>query len=139
MTSSRATLTLEGFLDLPDTEPASEFVCVEVFQKPIADNAHSAIQVFLSAALLGFLTRTRLGWVRTEFRCVFGPERARRSWVPDIVFVRRDAMPRGDARAHRFLEIAPDIAIEILSRGRTLGCLPTNWPFTLPTAYAWCG
>lgn len=113
MTATR--LTLEQFLALPDTEPASEFVCGEVVQKPMPDEPHGLIQLFLGSLLLQFVRAARVGRVATEWHCVFGRPGAMRGYVPDIVYVSHQRAPRMDARQRRLLRVAPDIAVEVLS------------------------
>jgi len=117
MTTTRR-MTLEEFLTLPETEPASEYFCGEVIQKPMPDNAHALIQWFLVELLAPFLRRTRLGRGGTEWRCVFGPRGGKQGFVPDLVFVSQARLPKGNALRHRYLRTAPDLAIEILSRGQ---------------------
>jgi Uma2 family endonuclease len=113
--------SLEEFLAMPETEPASEYVCGEVIQKPMPDNAHAAIQWFLVEMLAPFLRRTRLGVGRTEWRCIFGPPGRKRAYIPDLVYVANTNMPKGSALRHRFLRTAPDLAVEILSRDQSMG------------------
>jgi Uma2 family endonuclease len=102
-------LTLEQFLRLDETKPASEFACGEAFQKPMPDFSHSAIQAIVISALFTFLAHTGLGRVLPEFRCVFGPSDRERTYVPDVVFVAKDRLP-----TERHLHAAPDLAVEIL-------------------------
>ncbi len=40
-------LTLEKFLNLPETKPASEFINQEILQKPMPQGEHSLIQIEL--------------------------------------------------------------------------------------------
>ena len=114
-------LTLEQFLALPDTEPASEYVCGEVLQKPMPGLAHSLLQGFLLVVLRQFLSQTGLGQAGPELRCIFGPPGQERAFVPDIAFVSRQRLPRGDARDTVQFRAAPDLAIEILSPGQPVG------------------
>lgn len=111
-------LTLEEFLALPETEPASEYDCGEVFQKPMPDSAHALLQLFLGSLILQFLGRSPAGRAGTEWRCVFGPRGRKRSFVPDLVYVSRERMPKGDILELRALRTAPDLAVEVLSRGQ---------------------
>lgn len=111
-------LSLKEFLALPETEPASEYDCGEVIQKPMPDQAHALLQLFLGSLILQFLGRSSIGRVGTEWRCVFGPRGQRQSFVPDLVFVSQARMPKGSALRYRYLGTAPDLAVEILSRGQ---------------------
>ena len=103
-------LTLEQFLRLPETKPASEYACGKAFEKPMPDVPHSAIQLFLGAVLYPFLAGTRIGRAFTELRCIFGPPGRERTYVPDLVFVAKEHLP-----SERHLHVAPDLAVEILS------------------------
>ena len=108
-------LALEAFLAQPDTEPGSEYVCGEVVQKPMPDNAHAILQPFIWWLLHQFVTANRLGRARVEWRCIFGPAGAQRVFLPDVAYVSFERMPPGDARADRFLRTAPDMAVEVLT------------------------
>jgi Uma2 family endonuclease len=83
-------LTLEEWLAMPDTEPASEFVCGEVIQEPMPGRAHSLVRSYF----LG----VRHDWVRgrsgAELTRVFGPQGGERGSVPDVCFVRWTPSPR---------------------------------------------
>ena len=108
-------LTVEEFLARPDTEPASEYVCGEVWQKPMPDTAHAILQPYIWMLLYQFVTAHRLGRAGTEWRCIFGPAGAQRVFVPDVTYASFERMPHGDARANRFLRTAPDLAVEVLT------------------------
>jgi Uma2 family endonuclease len=108
-------LTLEQFLARPETKPASEYACGEAYQKPMPDNAHGALQLFLGMLLFQFAARTGLGRVRTEWRCIFGPRGRRRTYVPDIVYLSYQRVPAGDVFANRYVQTAPDLVVEVLS------------------------
>jgi Uma2 family endonuclease len=103
-------LTLEEFASLPESEPSSEYACGEVYQKPMPDGPHSALQMFLGAVLYSFLVKARLGRVLPELRCIFGPPGRERSYVPDLAYVSNAQWP-----ITRHLHAAPDLAIEVLS------------------------
>jgi Uma2 family endonuclease len=125
-------LTLEEFLARPDTEPASEFWCGEAVQKPMPTNAHSILQPYIWMLLYQFLGRHPLGRVRTEWRCIFGPPRRRRAFVPDVVYASFARMPPvEDATHHPYLETAPDLAVEILSPKDRPGRLASKLRFYL--------
>jgi Uma2 family endonuclease len=108
-------LTLEEFLARPETEPASEYACGEVFQKPMPTNAHGALQLYIALLIYQFLAHTRLGRVRTEWRCVFGPPGRRRPYIPDVVYASFQRLPPVNATDEPYLRVAPDLAVEILS------------------------
>ena len=112
-------LSLEEFLALPETEPASEYACGEVTQKPMPTNAHGALQLYIAMLIFQFLARVKIGRVRTEWRCVFGPRRRRRGFVPDVVYASFERMPPVHANEQAYLETAPDLIVEILSPGES--------------------
>lgn len=70
-------LTLEQFLALPETEPASEFVCGEVIPKPIPTTADMRLQAYFTVVLFQFLARAGLGMAGPEWRCIFRSSRPR--------------------------------------------------------------
>lgn len=105
-------MTLEAFLQLPETEPASEFIDGQIIQKPMPRGEHSAIQTELAPAINAVIKPQKIGRAFTELRCTFGG----RSVVPDISVFVGDRIPRQENGkvANSFL-IAPDWTIEILS------------------------
>jgi Uma2 family endonuclease len=114
--TTTAKLTLEEFLCLPDTKPASEYVDGEVIRKPMPKRKHAFLQVFLGRLLDEFLEATGLGRVGTEWRCRFGPAGHERVYVPDLMVVVRERLTEDDT----FLG-PPDLAVEILSPGQSAG------------------
>jgi Uma2 family endonuclease len=103
------TLTLEEFLQMPETKPANEYACGEVYQKPMPTGPHSTLQLYFGLLLYPF-TQSRLGRVFPELRCIFGLPDNVRTYVPDVVFVRAEHLP-----VRRHLLTAPDLAIEVIS------------------------
>jgi Uma2 family endonuclease len=110
MATTRTGLTLEQFLAIEETKPYSEYARGEVYQKPMPDGPHSAIQLFLGVLLYPFLAGTGLGRVFTELRCVFGPPGLERAYVPDVAYVSVAKLP-----IPRHLHAAPDLVAEVLS------------------------
>lgn len=47
-------ITLEEFLKLPETKPASEFINGRIYQKPMPQGKHSRIQLKLCDAAISF-------------------------------------------------------------------------------------
>ncbi|MGI8550903.1 MAG: Uma2 family endonuclease [Dehalococcoidia bacterium] len=119
-TTSTQKLTLDQFLALPETEPASEYAGGEVIQKPMPTKAHAILQLYLAMLLHQFLAQTGLGEVFPEWRCIFGPAGQERPYVPDLVVVSPERLSKGDALDHPYLWNAPDLAIEILSPGQAV-------------------
>ncbi len=108
-------LTLEEFLTLPETKPASEFGKGEIWQKPMPQGEHSCLQVELCRVLNQVGQPAQIAYAFSELRCSFGG----RSLVPDVSVFRWDRIPRTETGrvANRFLS-HPDWAIEILSPGQ---------------------
>jgi len=112
-------LSLEEFLALPETEPASEYARGEVTQKPMPTNAHGILQPYIWLLIFQFLDRVKIGRVRTEWRCIFGPRGRARGFVPDVVYASFERMPPVNAVEQAYLETAPDLVVEILSLGES--------------------
>ena len=109
-------LTLEAFLQLPETEPASEYLDGEIIQKPMPQGEHSALQSELTPAINGVLKPQRIGRAFAELRCTFGG----RSLVPDIAVFRWERIPRKEnGGVANVFALAPDWTIEILSPGQS--------------------
>ena len=105
-------LTLEEFLELPETKPASEYMDGAIVRKPMPQGKHSILQRELSFALTAVFRKNRAAQAFPELRCTFGG----RSLVPDIAVFRTQRIPResnGDV-ANAF-DLHPDWTIEILS------------------------
>ena len=106
------TITLNEFLQLPETKPYSEFIHDKIIQKPMPQGKHSRIQTKLIIAIDKIASNKPQALAFTELRCTFG----RRSIVPDVVVLKYDNIPcdeNGDI-ANRVNQ-APDFTIEILS------------------------
>lgn len=105
-------LTLEEFLELSETEPASEYIDGQIIQKPMPQGEHSAIQTELATAINAALRSKRIARAFSELRCTFGG----RSIVPDLAVFTWERIPRQDnGRVANVFAIAPDWTIEILS------------------------
>ena len=107
-----STLTLEEFLALPETKPASEYINGVTEQKPMPQGKHSTLQIELASAINQAGKTRKLAYAFTELRCTF----AGRSIVPDIAVFEWQRIPvdKDGQIANRF-KIAPDWTIEILS------------------------
>ncbi|MGD1902079.1 MAG: Uma2 family endonuclease [Geitlerinemataceae cyanobacterium] len=113
--SAGRTATLEQFLALPETEPASEFSHGNARQKPMPQGRHSYLQLELASLINQSLRRPKIARAGTELRCTFGD----RSIVPDIAVFSWDRIPRDrDGRVSNRFDGAPDWTIEILSIGQ---------------------
>ncbi len=112
MVATVKNLTLEEFLDRPETKPASEFINGEVSQKPMPQGEHSTLQSELCDRINQVAKAAKLAYAFPELRCTFGGA----SIVPDVAVFRWGRIPRTDTGrvANRFT-LHPDWAIEILS------------------------
>ena len=105
-------LSLEEFLKLPETKPASEYIDGKAIQKPMPQGHHSTIQVELTALVRAAVKEQRIALVYTELRCVFGG----RAIVPDITVFAWERIPVDeDGNVANVFNLAPDWIIEILS------------------------
>ena len=106
------TLTLEAFLAMPETKPASEYIDGKIIQKPMPKPRHSRLQLRLSMAINEALEIKEIASAFPELRCTFGG----RSIVPDVGVL---LWPRLSFDAEGELvddfEGYPDWAIEVLS------------------------
>ena len=114
-TPPQATLTLEEFLALPETKPASEFINGKIHQKTMPQGKHGAIQAELTVQIYG-LRRQKIARVITELRCTFGD----RAIVPDLAVFKWDNIARdADGSIANAFTWPPDWTIEILSPGQS--------------------
>ena len=112
VTTPSKPITLEEFLALPETKPASEYIDGKVIQKPMPQGEHSTIQGELIIALNGTLKPQKIARAFPELRCTFGG----RSTVPDVAVFSWNRIPRQDnGRIANAFNIEPDWTIEILS------------------------
>ncbi|MEH2321791.1 Uma2 family endonuclease [Nostoc sp.] len=105
-------LSVEEFLKLPETKPASEYFNGEVYQKPMPQGEHSTLQIELASAINQVAKLQKLAYAFPELRCTFEG----RSIVPDIAvfeWQRIPLLPNG--RITNKFETHPDWIIEILS------------------------
>jgi len=104
--------TIEEFLQLAETQPASEFIDGQIIQKPMPQGEHSLLQGTLCQTITQIAKPQKIALAFPELRCVFGGM----AIVPDIVVFRWERIPLSPSGriANRF-EASPDWAIEILS------------------------
>jgi Uma2 family endonuclease len=109
-------LTLEEFLALPDTKPASEYIDGQIIQKPMPQGHHSIIQLKMGIVLDTVLASPDIADTFTELRCVFGD----RALVPDLSVFEISRVPTdAQGKIENAFLIAPDWTIEILSPGQS--------------------
>ena len=105
-------LTLEEFLKLPETEPASEYIDNQIIQKPMPQGKHSVIQGEFITVSNAVLKPQRIARAFPELRCTFGGH----SIVPDVSVFVWDRIPRDEnGEIANIFPLAPDWMIEILS------------------------
>lgn len=105
-------LTLEDFLNLPETKPASEYIDGEIRQKTMPQGEHSVVQIRLGTSINEVAIPRKIAHAFTELRCTFGG----RSIVPDIAVFTWERIPRTESgRIANKFETHPDWIIEILS------------------------
>jgi Uma2 family endonuclease len=105
-------MSLEAFLEMPETKPESEFINGAIKQKPMPQGKHSRLQIKLSTAINQVTELPKIAYAFPELRCTFGGA----SIVPDIAVFRWERIPRDQNGqvANKFLTY-PDWTIEILS------------------------
>lgn len=105
-------LTLEEFLALPDTKPASEYIDGEIVQKPMPQGQHSVIQGQLLIELTLAWRGKGIAQAFPELRCTFGG----RAIVPDVTVFEDANIPYDENdEIENVFKIPPDWTIEILS------------------------
>lgn len=116
-------LTLEDFLKLPETKPASEYINGKIIQKPMPQGEHSIIQGELIISINAAVKPQKIARAFPELRCTFG----RRSTVPDVAVFTWERIPRKEngGVANAFLA-APDWTIEILSPNQSVTKVTKN-------------
>lgn len=109
-------VTLEEFLQLPETKPASEYIDGQIIQKPMPKAAHSRIQGKLTTAINSALEGNHKALAFPELRCTFDG----RSIVPDVTILPWPDIPRdNNGMMDGELFGAPNWMIEVLSPGQS--------------------
>jgi Uma2 family endonuclease len=106
------TVTLEEFLKLPETKPASEYIDGEIIQKTMPQGKHSILQKRLIKKIDQLVEERQIAEAFLELRCVFGG----RAIVPDVTVFTWSRIPKDpNGEIANFFALAPDWIIEILS------------------------
>jgi len=106
------TLTLEDFLQLPETKPASEYIDGVIVQKPMPQGKHSVLQGEIVSNFNGALKPGKVAYSFPELRCTFGG----RLIVPDVAVLLWANIPLDSAgEVANEISQAPDWVIEVLS------------------------
>jgi Uma2 family endonuclease len=111
-------VTVEELWELRDEPYRLALIDGELYRMPGAGGTHGELQLYVGAHLLPLVLSRGLGklFVDTGFRLFRDRET---TLFPDVAFVRSDRLPPANAR-ERFLDLVPDLAIEIDS--------PTDYP-----------
>ncbi|MGG6294678.1 Uma2 family endonuclease [Leptolyngbya sp. AN02str] len=116
-------ISLEEFLKLPETKPASEFIDGKVIQKPMPQGQHSRIQQKLTARINAVTEDEHIALALPELRCTFGG----RSIIPDIAVFTWDRIPSNpDGTIANQFNAQPDWTIEILSPDQSVMRVTSN-------------
>lgn len=116
-------ITLEEFLKLPETKPASEYIDGKIIQKPMPQGKHSTIQTELSTAINAVMKPRRIARAFSELRCTF----CGRSTVPDVSVFAWGRIPRDEnGEIGNVFQLAPDWTIEILSPDQSVTKVTKN-------------
>ena len=109
---SPSKISLEEFLLLPETKPASEYADGQIYQKSMPQGKHSTLQSEFPSVINRVGKPQKLAYAFPELRCTFGG----RSIVPDIAVFEWPRIPlNAKGEIENKFEIAPDWTIEILS------------------------
>ncbi|MEO0457064.1 MAG: Uma2 family endonuclease, partial [Cyanobacteria bacterium P01_A01_bin.114] len=116
-------ITLQAFLKLPETTPASEYVDGQIIQKPMPQGKYSRLQRKLLNTINPVIESNHLAEAFPELRCSFGG----RSIVPDIAVFLKNRIPTdADGEIANVFPICPDWVIEILSPNQRMTKVTDN-------------
>jgi Uma2 family endonuclease len=105
-------LTLEEFLQQPETKPPSEYIYGVIIQKPMPQGEHSAIQGDLIPFINAALRSKKIARAFPKLRCNFDG----RAIVPDIsVYTWSQISRKENGEVANIFSGSPDWMIEILS------------------------
>ena len=117
--TTRTRVSLEEFLAMPETEPASELIDGEVIQKVAPSIFHARVVAELNRLLGNYLVDNPEGIVLSDLRHL--NEAEERAFIPDVSVSLRSSIPSiRKAQLGRGVSVPPDFAIEVLS--------PGDWP-----------
>ncbi|EAW38555.1 Uma2 family endonuclease [Lyngbya sp. PCC 8106] len=121
-------LSLDEFLALPETTPASEYIDGKIHQKPMPKGKHSLLQGRLNETINQKGLPARTAYSFPELRCSF----SERSIVADIVVFEWANIPLDEeGEISNDVNIQPDWTIEILSPGQNTTRVIDNILFCL--------
>ena len=125
-------MTLDEFLALPETEPASEFAYGRVIPPPMPTFFHGLVTAAVIHRLSMRMHANPIGLVVT--RTLHANRREGRAYLPDVAVILSQNLPHDRAALVRGpLEFRPDLAIEILSPDDRPGRVADKLAFYLRT------
>jgi Uma2 family endonuclease len=110
-------ITLEEFLQQPETKPPQEFFDNKIYRKPMPQGQHSTIQAEIVTVINTFTKKQKIAWAFPELRCTFSDK----SIVPDVAVFTWENLPVNEdgTIANKFM-LPPDWIIEILSPDQSM-------------------
>ena len=106
--------TAEELIRFPDTGRRLELVEGELYEMAPAGGRHGEVAMSIGIAVGSYVKRNRLGRVlaaETGFILERNPDTVK---APDVSFISAGRLPAGEL-PQRFLEMAPDLAVEVTS------------------------
>ncbi len=110
----KQSMTAEDLLDMPSDGKSYELVRGELRMMTPAGFEHGRLAMKIGSRIEQYVEQHGLGVVlaaETGFTLERNPDTVR---APDVAFVRKDRVPPSDER-HKFAELAPDLAVEVIS------------------------
>ena len=107
-------LTAEDLYAFPDDGNRYELVEGELITMPPAGYGHGRVELTVGSRLLAFVRERGLGEVVVGDVGFVLARRPDTVLAPDVAFVRRDRVPP-PGQEHKFAELAPDLAVEVVS------------------------
>lgn len=105
-------ISLEEFLQLPETKPAKEYINGKIIQKSMPKGRHSRLQSKLCSVINEATEAQKIAYAFPELRCTFNG----RSIIPDIsIFLWENIAFSENGEIADNFNLAPDWTIEILS------------------------
>ena len=105
-------ISLEQFLQLPETQPPQEYINGRIIQKSMPKTRHSRLQAKLTANINQVTELEKIAYAFPELRCTFGG----RSIVPDIAVLSWENIQfNEEGEPIDDILVAPDWVIEIMS------------------------
>ncbi|MEO0377984.1 MAG: Uma2 family endonuclease [Cyanobacteria bacterium P01_A01_bin.17] len=113
--TSAKPISLDAFLSLPETKPASEYIDGHIIQKSMPQGKHSRLQLDFAAFINSVVRSEQIACAFPELRCTFDGA----SIVPNIAVFTWARIPTDEnGEIANVFPLAPDWTIEILSPGQ---------------------